>query len=1255
MLLQRSKLAAATVERPRLASPWSIALLAAMLLALLAAIYPHQALVGRVLNAPANDLTEAYLVNLLRTDPQNPKLRLVLARNQFQAGLYDRVRKTLAPALEGNDPNARQEAVWLLWQSEETRYRRLPEDSPQRAARLKALRLQLSEIAEQDWSDDFLAEIARKALAFGDTELGLRILQRLASRPDGKGAHWYEVAAQSALANGEYRAAAGFYLIIGERATDFVEQRRNFLLAMRTLQSGDRMAEALEIAERQLARNAALANDSEVLELLVQFARAARRPDLADKYARRLLRLSLMEQMRREQLAARGFDAAPRHVALSSDNSRPGQPSGPKLPFDDRIYTLGYDAFLDNRNLEDAWKVAASAVRQAPDNIVWRERLARVSEWSGRPRIALEHWLFLARASGRDEAWQGVLRLAPGLFDDEALRAALHYQLARQPDDRKMLRELLAIHERLGDPQGGMRLLEQTYQHTRQPWLLEQMADLAQRAGDDELALRHWQRVIDTDGLTPARAVRMATLLLLRGRADDAMAWLERAQDSAASTDVAFWRLTAELAQRRQREATAIAAYRRLIGQDNDGAEARDYEALRQLLGEHPHEAAQIAMAAWRRFGEPRQLIHALGHLAVEERWVEMGHLLAEVDEATRQPLQRQPDFLVLAAQYHLHSGQPQRARQDLETALRIAPESTEIRSALLWMLVDGSDGTALRQLLATHEAEWQGDPALHDALGAAYLTLSLPDIALRRYYTPHLPEHRDDFLWLMNYADALEQNQDIDRAWQLREQLLADERRRGAAPDSLAPREQQAVQRAARARLLLAQRPGDAGLDALRELLRLDMGPGQPLGELSPAARDLALAWLQEHAEPTAARGWLWQQYARTASRPLWAEVSQALAEGDREAAGQLLERHEAELSPQQRISLASELGDVRRMQSDAFETQTVQHADDSLHLQLSESLLAHSDHAGASYIRRDLGSFIETDQSARWHLALAPNLTLDLGAGRVSRSEVDTADIGAAPDETYRSARFTWRHPDGETRLTTEDRDSFASYTPVMIEHEQRLDDRLALNLSIGTQQPANESTTLRVAGMKDRAAISLSYRPERTVRVGVGYALEDFSTQTGEDVGDAKTWQLEAAYALRTEPRDLEAGVFWEDHRFGRRANSSIFDARLNRLLPAGMTSANELGPDFFLPDDFRFYGVRLSTDTRFEREYTRAWRPFATVARTWHSELGAGYDLAAGVAGSVFGADHLSFGWKLSKGGSTTGGLIREIGLTYRIHY
>lgn len=1252
MLLQRSTLAAATAERPRLAPPGVIGVLAAMLLALLAAIYPHQTLVRRIMQAPASHLTEAYLRNLLRTDPDNPDLRLVLARNQLQSGLFDRVRDTLAPAIVASDEITRQRARWLLWQSEEARYLRLPEDSPQRKTALAELRHQLSEFATQKWDENLRAEIAHKARAFGDTRLGQDFAEQVAGSIELPKAYSYSDAAESALAKGEYRAAAEFYLIAGERAAEFGEQRRNFLLAMRTLQSGDMLPDALELAEKYLERNKALADDGKILELLVRFARAARRPDLADKYARRLLRLSLLEQLRRQRLALAGFDASPRRVSLDGKDAVRTTSHGPQLPFDDRIYTLGFEAFLDNRNLEDAWKVAASAVRQAPDNLIWRERLAQVSEWSGRPRIALDHWQFLARKRGDDADWQAVLRLAPGLVDDEALRAALQHQLARRPADAVVLAELLAVLERLGEPQVALQMLEKAYAHKRRPELLERMAELATHAGDDEQALRYWQRLIDTDGVTPARALRIAPQLLTRGRADEALRLLDRAQHSASTDDGEFWRLTGEVALDQQRESIAIAAYRRLVALPD--ASARDYEVLSQLLqAEFPREAADLAATGWRRSGEPALLLQALRLYAATSSWPAMGRLLREPTAEQQASLRRNPDFLLLAARYNQSVGQTTQARRDLETTLHLVPDHPDGRAALLWLMVDSGDGPALEKLLATNEAIWRADPELHDALGAAYLALSRPGIALRRYYTPRLGEHRDDFLWLMSYADALEQNQEADRAWQLREQLLMKQRRAGAARQ-LSDNEIAALRSAARARLVGTQRPGDAGFAALRELLRIDAD-----AERSPATRDLLLAWFNDRGEVATARGWLWSQYARTVSRPMWAQVSQALAERDRETAGELLERHDDRIAPRGRISLASEIGDTRRVQSEAFDLQTMQPADDPLHQQLSEALLEHSDHVGVGAIRRDLDTFIEKENFARWHLALSPRLSIDLMSGEINRSGLNPQDIGTAPDEHYRHARLNWRHSEGETRLTVEDRHSYSGYTPILLEHDRRIDDRLAFTLALGSQQPANESTALRVAGMKDSTGLDLFYRPERNTRLSLGYTHDNFATQTSERVGKSNTWRTEVAYALRAEPRDLEAALFWSAHRFSRRMNDAIFDDALNRLLPKLPEGENakvsDLGTDFFLPDNFRFYGIRLSTDTRFEREYTRTWRPFASIARTWHSDLGPGYDLSAGFAGSVFGSDHLGLIWRLGKGGSSDGGHVREIGLTYRLHY
>jgi hypothetical protein len=463
-----------------------------------------------------------------------------------------------------------------------------------------------------------------------------------------------------------------------------------------------------------------------------------------------------------------------------------------------------------------------------------------------------------------------------------------------------------------------------------------------------------------------------------------------------------------------------------------------------------------------------------------------------------------------------------------------------------------------------------------------------------------------------------------------------------GAAPSD--------VRRVARARLAMTQRQGDPGFAILRELLRLDRDAGM---KLSPAARDVALGWLQDRAEYAAARGWLWQQYAKTAARPLWAEITLALADNDREIAGQLLERHGERLPRYDRINAARVVDDVRLAQSDAFDTQTSQHADDALHLQLADALLAHSDHIGGEWVSRDLDTLDEREHAVRWHLAISPRLSLDLALGSIARNNLDTKTIGVTPDETYRSARLVWRHPDGETRLSVAERKSFDTYYPMLVEHEQRIDDRLSLDMAIGVQQTANESLALRVAGMKNSALLGLRYQATQRDRIHLERNWANYEAQTGSKLGSSQSWQLEATHALRIEPRDLTVGIFLSSHDYSRQ--TGITDRRLLPLLPAGASTAADVGADFFLPEGFRYHGIRLSTDTRFERDYARAWRPYATVAKTWHSALGFGYDLSAGIAGSVFGGDHLNFGWKMGKSGATTGGLIREIGLTYRLHY
>lgn len=298
---------------------------------------------------------------------------------------------------------------------------------------------------------------------------------------------------------------------------------------------------------------------------------------------------------------------------------------------------------------------------------------------------------------------------------------------------------------------------------------------------------------------------------------------------------------------------------------------------------------------------------------------------------------------------------------------------------------------------------------------------------------------------------------------------------------------------------------------------------------------------------------------------------------------------------------------------------------------------------------------------------------MRLGLVVGRIGRGSLDEEAISGVPaTETYALGRLRWKHGDGETRVTAGRRKSFDGYSPLEILHEQELTRRLSFTAALGLRQPAPESAALRVAGMKDQLTLGAQYHVSRYDRIGAQWSRRNFDAQNGTRLGQGGEWELEYAHAIRTELRDFGASVFWSRFSFDARADliGTPGFAPYTVLLPpaarafaladpASLSAEDRQELDAairgLLPTAFQLYGIRLSTNTRLQRDYTRAWRPFASIALTHNSTSGAGYGALLGMAGSVVGNDHFQIGWQIDKGGSANFNRTREFGLSYRLFF
>jgi hypothetical protein len=458
------------------------------------------------------------------------------------------------------------------------------------------------------------------------------------------------------------------------------------------------------------------------------------------------------------------------------------------------------------------------------------------------------------------------------------------------------------------------------------------------------------------------------------------------------------------------------------------------------------------------------------------------------------------------------------------------------------------------------------------------------------------------------------------------------------------------ATQRVARARLQITQNPGDPAYAVLRELMRLDL---DNQGQLSNAAAETAIGWLQDQQEYSAERRFLWHQYARSRSlrthRPLWADITVALAEDDRMAAGELLEAFDERLPRYDRVNAARAVEDLRTAQSAAFDTQHAQHDDEPLHLQLTESLLAFSDQVQANTRHIQLAGMDENQLGGSLHLALSPRLVMDIEWNSIRRQSTNARVVSRPPQERLWGARLLWKTASTATRLGWMRREGWQQTDAWLLSHEQRLDSRVTLMAELGWHQPSEESLALRLAGMKNHAHLSLRYQFSRLDSVLWDYRAEDYYLQTGHWLGSGRHTELRYTHTYRQDLPHLEFSAFGSYH--GYRINQDAMGWPSLDFLPPGALE----GPRTFVARSFAFYGLEASSNTRLEQDYTRALQPFASVSRTWHSRLGPGYGVRLGLAGSLLGADHFSIAWGLSKSGLQSQDRSSEWQLRYRLPF
>lgn len=1202
------------------------------------------------------DLSIAYLRNIIRTEPDDMGLRLLLAEKLLSGGDLPGARQVLDEAQALARTSVQAQAGWDTWDLNwwqaklrlaQTRGRagevaeaaaELVKRLQQRAAGVTTPAQVFSMIQSAQALQAALGEgtgSARSAALEQARAIVRTLLQRLLVLP-GAGMADLSRGAGMALADGQFQTAADLYFAARRKTAQRDARDTMLRQGVRALLAGGQPLAAWQAAVRETQP---LPPGDELHWWLAELALAAAQPREAAAHLRNVV-------------PVQGGAAA---LAKALPLAR---------------LQLAWDTFGAAADLPAALAVADAALIVQPGDAVWLERRAQVSEWSGLAPQALAAWLELLRRNASEKALANVFRLSPMLFDDDALLAAWLALSSQRALSLEETSKVIDVYERLGNVDAALAFVRQlpaaqpqADAALRERWMSLE-ARLLERAGRPLEAAAVLERMRPA-GLAREDAMRLAQIYLSQGRMPLALRALLAARIDAAEFDGDYWDLRADIAFETGERNVALDALDRLIA----SGKPKSYQVERairiRLDAGRGEEALALAGRLYPRFAIDQVVYAWLDGIAEQKSPVGLRTLLAALTPAHRAKLEQSVTFLERRAGLYARLGDVALARADYTRALALRPDSAPLRVAYWWLLIDQQDVPTLRAELAARGTVARADLAYAEVLAAGWQMLDEPRMALA-LMQPMARARASDFLWLMNYADVLERTGREAPALRVRRHawLLAQRA-------ALQARDRDAARQALLAQMRLAA--GFAGGEQkallwrqLGQLLVASSNPAAPDASLKRQTQELVGAWLLGEGRFDTAQRWLWEQQARRMTVPAYQQMAVAVGQEDPQELARLLDAAEPQRSqqgagridPQDRLT-ALRLLQRREEAASQGALQAMRRAEgpnDEAQELLQQDLLAAASRASVQQRSRRAGAISRSETRVDASVVMLPQLRLTVELGLARDRSRDALQIAATPahDRELRVGVDT-RTPWGDLKAQWLVRDALATINGVYLQFTRRLSSRSVLQLEAAHNERSDESSAMAVAGARDRVAGNLNLRYGDRLEGQASLAASRFRTQTGAALGRSVDAALTGNWYWRRDYPDVRVQV--QLRRSVVRADGQP-DAPTALLVQGGATPGVGL---FLGPSSGALsasLGIGLAqTDPSV---YSHAWRPWGEVGfetrRTAAGQQTQGL-LRLGAKGSVAGRDQLSINLDVRPG---TGGLsggdgVRELRLQYETFF
>lgn len=916
--------------------------------------------------------------------------------------------------------------------------------------------------------------------------------------------------------------------------------------------------------------------------------------------------------------------------AAGSDRAQAAQIA----PYDHEAYELAHEVFLANGKLQDAFRLSTAAVRQRPNDLRWRRRLADIALWTDRQEVALDQWLVIADREKTTAALDEAIRLARSLGRREQLLKLLGKRLSLSQSPQ-VWRDYIETAEAIGAADNAQAELTSAVSRGSDPFLLEQLARLSEQKGDPLKALHYLDISVERYGASVARAMEQARINYSRGDFAAALQNMLAARFAATPDDISYWQTLGDLAWSMQDSETTNYAGWLLLSRNK--ARIDDLERMIILLRESdPEEAYAISRVGWEKFGAPAFFLNLIEIGTARKKWAELNDLYEGLTGAQKETLYAIPYVWICRIQLNEAAGRKEDSTGLFRQALQRFPDNEELMAGYIWSLLEKRDRSELPPVLARGSRLPPQTAVLRTAIGSGYAFLEDDEAALP-YFEAEEGEHSADLLWMASYADLLERAGKVERAGEIRKHAW-----QGVSAflgqDTASPGARERL--AAAVRLAMKIAPGDPA-----DRLAMELASKNEDGRDT----ELIILWALGSGREELARLWSMRwRVEGTDNTPPWIALQLALRDNDRDKISSLLELHGDEIPLRDRIEANRRIGQPGTALLFAWQALEKKPDDQDLLQQYAELVASAEDRLEllSSYqSRSDLNRFVS--EVAATH-RIVPSMSIRPSAQFISQSAAG-AGYGPIPDsDRSGEIAIVLTGTAGELELAAGVRSAVADFPVFRMRGGRSVTSGTSVSVSAGYGLPAPESVPLLIAGVKDELTVEISRRLSGRDTLNLAATGQLYRDQEGNSLGSGE--RLSAGYGRRIEASapGLEFYSTVTGHSFSA---SGTPGSRAVSLFPAAESS----GAAYFIPKSFVQWDAGLFTDRSFMNRYTRRWNAYAGGGLAVNSVSGLGFTGELGGSGPLFGHDSLSATLRMGRDGfgGSDSTLNADIWYTYHL--